>query len=202
MATVAQPVEQQDTAVLLERHRFNVDEYYKMLEAGILSEDDRVELVEGEIVDMAPIGVPHAQCVNRLTRLFSQLLLEEVIVQVQNPIRLNQQSEVQPDLALLKLRDYSRDQQHPGPEDVLLVIEVSDTTLVADQREKVPLYARSDISEVWIVNLPQELLEIYSQPQGGAYQITKKLKRGQSLKVLSFADVQLRVEEVVGEATT
>ncbi|HEX8598399.1 MAG TPA: Uma2 family endonuclease [Chloroflexia bacterium] len=185
-------------AVQPARYRFSVDEYYKMAEVGILSEDDRVELIEGEIVYMAPIGIRHAHCVDTLNRLFSQLLSKNVLVRVQNPIRLNADSEVQPDVALLRLRDYTKDQQHPGPDDVLLVIEVSDTTLSWDRREKVPLYARAGITEVWIVNLQQDRIEVYSQPEGGAYRTSRRLRRGQSVAVPGFAEAKVKVDDVLG----
>jgi Uma2 family endonuclease len=199
MATGAQRAErQQDIAVQPTRYRFSVDEYYKMAEAGILSEDDRVELIEGEIVEMAPIGIRHALCVDNLTRFFGLLLTGEARVRVQNPIRLTPDSEVQPDVTLLRLRDYSKDQQHPGPEDVLLVVEVSDTTLSWDRREKVPLYARAGIAEVWIVNLPQDRIEVYSEPEAGTYKTLRRLRRGQSVPVPGFAEAKLRVEDVLG----
>jgi Uma2 family endonuclease len=199
MATGAQQVEsQQEGEAQPRRRRFSIDEYYKMTEAGILSEDDRVELVEGEIVYMAPIGIRHAQCVDRLNRIFSRLLSENVMVRVQNPIRLGQDTEVQPDVALLRLRDYSKDQQHPGPEDVLLAVEVSDTTLLWDRREKIPLYARADIAEVWIVNLQQDRIEVYSQPEGGAYQTSRRLRRGQSLAVPGFLEAKVKIDDVLG----
>lgn len=198
MAIRAQPIErQQGKAVQPTRYRFSVDEYYKMAEVGILSEDDRVELIEGEIVYMAPIGVRHAQCVNNLTRIFSRLAVE-AILQVQNPIRLDQDSQPHPDVALLRLRDYTKDQQHPGPNDVLLVIEVSDTTLLWDRREKVPLYAQAGIPEVWIVNLQQDRIEVYSQPEGGAYQTSRRLKRGQSVAVPGFGEAKVNVDDVLG----
>lgn len=197
MATGAQQVEkQQESSVQPTRRRFTVDEYYKMAEAGILSEDDRVELIDGEVVKMAPIGIRHARCVNNLTRIFSRLA-DEALLQVQNPIRLNPASEVQPDVTLLRLRDYSKDQHHPGPEDVLLIVEVSDTTLLWDRREKIPLYARASIPEVWIVNLQQERIEAHSQPEGGAYKTVRRLRRGQSVAVLGFSEAKLRVEDVL-----
>ncbi|MDQ3928936.1 MAG: Uma2 family endonuclease [Chloroflexota bacterium] len=172
-----------------------------MAEAGILSEDDRVELIEGEILEMAPIGLRHARCVNNLTRAFSRLV-DQVVLQVQNPILLDPDSEVQPDITLLRLRDYSHDQQHPGPTDVLLAVEVSDTTLLWDRREKVPLYARAGIPEVWIVNLQQDRIELYSQPEGGAYQTTRRLRRGQSLAVPGAPNTKVKVDDVLGNSGT
>lgn len=198
MATGAQRAEKQEIAVQPTRYRFTVDEYHKMTEAGILSEDDRVELVEGEIVAMAPIGIRHAKCVDNLTELFGSVLAGKARLRVQNPIRLEPDTEVQPDVTLLRLRDYSHDQQHPGPRDVLLVVEVSDTTLLWDRREKVPLYAKAGIPEVWIVNLQQDRIEVYSQPESGNYQTSRRLKRGQSVAVPGFPEAKVKVEDVLG----
>ncbi len=179
-------------------HLFTVDELYRMLETGILSEDARVELIEGEIVDMAAIGIPHAACVDRLNRFLNRLLPEDVIVRVQNPIYLNQRSQPQPDLALLREQDYARREHHPGPGDVLLVIEVSDTTLAFDRKVKVPLYARAGIPEVWVVNLQEDSVEVYSRPDGGAYQEHQQLQRGQSVPIPGFTDLALAVDDVLG----
>jgi Uma2 family endonuclease len=179
-------------------HLFTVDEYYLMAEAGILSEDDRVELIEGEIIDMAAIGIKHALCVDRLTLLLIRLLPDEVMVRAQNPIYLDKYSEPQPDLALLKRRDYSQRKHHPGPGDVLLVIEVSDTTLTFDRKVKVPLYARAGIPEVWIVNLQEDTIEVHSQPDKGAYQEHQQLQRGQSVPISGFPDLSLVVDDVLG----
>lgn len=184
-------------AALPLKHRFNVDDYYRMAEAGILAEDARVELIEGEIVDMTPIGVRHALCVNRLNHLLSKLLAGEVIVSVQNPIHLDHHSEPQPDVTLLKLRDYSHDQQHPGADDVLLVIEVSDSTISVDQKVKLPLYARAGILEVWIVNLQQDRIEVYAQPESGAYRIIQPMSKGQSIQLPGSPGITLKVEDVL-----
>jgi Uma2 family endonuclease len=181
-----------------DRRRFNVDEYDKMVKSGILSEDDRVELIEGEIVNMAPIGLRHAQCVNNLSWLLSDLLPGKARVQVQNPVQLSQYSQVQPDITLLRFRDYTKDRQHLGPADVLLVVEVSDTTLIKDRQQKVPLYARAGIPEVWIVNLQQDRIEVHSQPVGGAYKTVRRLRRGQSVAVPGFAEAKVKVEDVLG----
>ena len=184
--------------VQTERYRFSVDEYDKIVELGILSDDARVELIEGEIVDMAPIGLRHALCVDNLTRLFSRLVSDEAIVRVQNPVRLNEYSQVQPDVTLLRLRDYSKDRQHPGPEDILLAVEVSDTTLIKDRRLKLPLYARAGTPEVWIVNIPQERIEVHSQPEGDGYKTVRRLRRGQSVAIPGFAEAIVKVDDVLG----
>lgn len=154
----------------LQRHRLTVAEYYRMAEAGILGEDDRVELIEGEIIDRAPIGSEHTSGVNRLNSLFIRNVGEQAIVSVQNPIRLNEYSEPEPDLALLRYRaDFYR-HAHPGPEDILLIVEVADSSLRYDLEVKLPLYARHGIPEVWIVDLEHWRLEIYRQPEGETYQ--------------------------------
>ena len=179
-------------------HRFSVDEYNKMGEIGILSEDDYVELIDGEIVELAPIGVRRAWCITNLTWIFSHLILDKVRLHVRNPIFLDQYTEVQPDVTLLRLRDYSKDQQHPGPEDVLLIVEVSDTMLSWYRRKKVPLYARAGIAEVWIVNLQQDRIEVYSQLEGGSYQTSRRLRRGQSVAMPGFAGAKVKVDDVLG----
>ncbi|MDQ3704885.1 MAG: Uma2 family endonuclease [Chloroflexota bacterium] len=178
--------------------RFSVDEYNKMGEVGIFSEDDRVELIRGEIVEMAPISVLHAWCVTNLTSVIFRLALDTVRLSVQNPIYLDQYSEALPDITLLRQRDYSRDTWHPGPDDVLLIVEVADTTVTWDRKVKVPLYAQTAIPEVWTVNLQQGSIEVHSRPEGGAYQTSRRLRRGQSLAVPGFAEARVKVDDVLG----
>jgi Uma2 family endonuclease len=130
----------------VKRRRFTVHDYHRMGEAGILHEDDRVELIEGEIVEMAAIGTRHFSCVNRLNRLLVMSVGDEAVISVQNPVRLNEHTELQPDLAVIRARDYR--ESLPEPDDVLLLIEVSDTTLAYDRGVKLPLYAKAGITEV------------------------------------------------------
>ena len=156
-------------AFLPQRHRLTVDQYYRMAEAGILKEDDRVELIEGEIIDMPPIGIDHAYFVNRLTSLFIQSVGLQANVSSQNPIRLNSRSEPQPDIALLRYREDFYRHTRPGPKDILLLVEVSDTTLRYDTEVKLPLYARHEIPEVWIVDLEHQRLEVFRRPEEGVY---------------------------------
>ena len=172
---------------------FDVDEYYAMAEAGILTEDDRVELLDGEIVTMAPIGSLHASCVDMLTRILVTHVGERAVVRVQNPVRLDSRTEPQPDVMLLKWGDYS--QGHPGPEDVLLLIEVSDTTVESDRGVKLPLYARSGIREVWIVDLPAQAVETYSEPEGGAYSRSGSVGLDGELSPAALGDVSLAVKQ-------
>jgi Uma2 family endonuclease len=136
------------------KHRLTRDEYYRMAETGILAPDARVELVEGEIIDMAPIGSPHAARVSRLAKIFTLALAERAIVNVQNPLVLNEYSEPEPDITVLRYREDFYAGGHPRPEDVLLVIEVADTSLQYDRDVKLPLYAAHGIPEYWLVDLP------------------------------------------------
>jgi Uma2 family endonuclease len=152
-----------------------------MAAAGVLSEDDRVELIEGEIVEMNPIGSRHAACVARLTEFFARSLGDQAIVWVQNPVQLSDFSEPLPDVTLLKRRDDFYAHANPQPGDVLLVIEVVDSSVEFDRDIKVPLYADAGISEVWLVNLPKETVEVYTQPVGDKYQEIRVVKRGGSL---------------------
>jgi hypothetical protein len=185
-------------AVLLLRRRFTVDEYHRMAEAGILAEDDRVELIEGEIVEMSPIGSRHAACVKRMTSLFYRQVGQKAIVSVQDSIRLTGHSEPQPDLALLKPRPDFYAKAHPGPEDVLLVVEVAETSPDYDRTVKVPLYARSGVPEVWLVDLAGEGVEVYRQPSPQGYREVRQARRGQRLTPEAFPDVELAVDDVLG----
>ena len=173
------------------RRLFNVDEYYAMVEAGILAEDDRVELLDGEIIAMAPIGSRHASCVDRLSEMLFQKLGRRATLRVQGPVRLDSSTEPQPDLLLLERRDYS--ETHPGPDDVLLLIEVSDTTAGFDRNEKLSLYARSGISEVWIVDLPAQSVGVYMEPTGSEYGSSRVVGRDGYLAPAAFGDVVLPV---------
>lgn len=153
-------------------HRITADEYHRMAEVGLLAPDARVELIEGEILEMAPIGLDHAGVVNQLNHLFVHAVADRAIVQIQGPARLSHYSEPQPELVLLKPRaDFYRT-AGAGPGDVYLVIEVSDTTLRYDLRKKVPLYARHEIPEVWIVDLPGSQLHVFRTPIEGQYRDT------------------------------
>lgn len=151
------------------KHRLNVGEYCRMAETGILAPDARVELINGEIIDMAPLGSKHAACVKRLGKLLNLRLDGTAIVSVQDPLRLSEFSEPEPDVALLKLRDDFYASAHPGPQDTLLVIEVADSSLEYDRDVKLPLYAAHGIPEVWLVDLEGKHLSTYREPSGNKY---------------------------------
>jgi Uma2 family endonuclease len=178
------------------RRRFTVHDYHRMGEAGILHEDDRVELIEGEIVEMAAIGTRHFTCVNQLNRLLVRGVGDAAIVSVQNPVRLDEHTEPQPDLAVLQTRDYR--ESLPMPEDVLLLIEVSDTTLAYDRGVKLPLYARAGIPEVWIVDLMGEVIERHTGPSGDGYGHVERLRRGEEIRSSALPGPDFRVEAVLG----
>jgi Uma2 family endonuclease len=146
-----------------------VEEYHRMAETGVLAPDARVELIEGEVLDMAPIGTRHAGVVKRLNALLSTALAGRAIVSVQDPIRLGHRSEPQPDLALLKPRDDFYARSLPTPADTLLVIEVADTTGAYDRQVKLPLYARHGVPELWIVDLEMSVLRVCRKPNGDNY---------------------------------
>ncbi|HEX8069660.1 MAG TPA: Uma2 family endonuclease [Pyrinomonadaceae bacterium] len=174
-------------SVRIAKYYFTVAQYERMAEVGVLSPDCRVELIEGEIVKMSPIGKRHAACVNRLNRLLGQALGTAAIVSVQNPIRLDDYSEPQPDVALLKPRADFYEQALPAPADVLLVIEVCDTTLEYDRQIKLPLYARAGLPEVWLVNLADEQIETYAHPAADAYQTNARHQRGADVQAHTIA---------------
>jgi Uma2 family endonuclease len=151
------------------RHRWTVADYHKMGKVGLLSQDARVELIDGEIVEMAPIGSQHAGQVNHLVGLLWNRLYGKAVITGQNPVLLGDYGEPQPDIAVLRWRDDYYKSAHPKPEDILLLIEVADTTARYDREVKVPLYARHNILEVWLLDLPQQHLEVYRDPADGKY---------------------------------
>ncbi|HET8655635.1 MAG TPA: Uma2 family endonuclease, partial [Longimicrobiaceae bacterium] len=169
------------TRVGLEQRLLTVDEFHAMARAGILTEDDRVELIDGKIITMTPIGGPHMGCVNRLTRLLVSRTLPEITVSVQNPVRLGLHQELQPDLALLRPRtDPGR---VPTAEDVILLIEVSDATLAKDREVKLPRYAAAGIPEVWIVALPERVIEVYRGQGQDGYAECRRAEAGDEVGV-------------------
>ncbi|MBI3156730.1 MAG: Uma2 family endonuclease [Burkholderiales bacterium] len=154
---------------LLRRHRLTVAQYHRMGEAGVLMPGARVELVEGEVVEMAPIGSRHAAAVKRLISMFSGLVADRTQLAAQAPLRLDDQSEPQPDLMLLAPREDFYAAAHPRPADVLLLVEVADTTSRYDREVKLPLYARHGVAEVWLVDLDEGLVHLLREPRDGRY---------------------------------
>jgi len=178
--------------------RFTMDEYYCMARAGILN-DDRVELLEGEIIQMAPIGGRHAACVDRLAEWFIPRLLDKAIVRIQGPGRFSPRSELQPDLLLLRFRADRYESAHPGPADILLLIEVSDSTLRYDRNVKLPLYANTGVPEVWIIDVERQRVHVSRQLQDGAYGSVATMSRTGSLAPAAFPDLVLPVAQLLGQ---
>ncbi len=185
-------------SVQVERHHFTVDEYYRMGDAGIFTEDDRVELIDGEIIRISPIGSRHAACVRRLDALLNRLFSRVAQVSAQNPIRISDFSEPQPDIALLSPRADFYAQGHPTPANVLLVIEVADTSVEYDREIKGPLYARAGIAEMWLVNLREDLVELYTNPAGGSYQSVRRAGRSESFTSQSLPGMTFSADEILG----
>lgn len=182
----------------LAKHWFSVEEYERMGRAGVFGGDARLELLEGEIYEISPIGSPHAACVDFLSSLLNRLFGDKFIVRVQNPVRLDDFSEPQPGIALLHWRDDFYRSAHPTPADVRLIIEVADSTVETDRSYKMPLYAKAGIPEAWIINLQDETIELYAEPVGGLYQSTKTFKRGEEAQAHTMADLRVEVADILG----
>lgn len=183
-------------AIQIMRRPFTVEDYARMRATGILAEDDRVELIDGEVRVMSPIGPLHAAIVKRLNLLLSRALPPTVILSVQDPIQLNDYSEPQPDLAVLHYREDFYAHAHPVVDDVLLVIEVSDTTLEYDRDEKLPRYAHANITEAWIVDVHSFTIEQYLQPRNGKYLVKQLVERGDTLTARAIVPLQIDIEDI------
>lgn len=180
------------------RRLFKVQEFDRMVEVGILTKGDRVELICGEIVEMSPIGRRHAACVRRLDSILSQKLANRAFVDTQNPVELGDRSEPQPDVVLLQPRPDFYESKHPQPRDIFLLIEVTDTTVETDRAVKIPLYAEDGISEVWLLAINEQCLEVYRQPSARGYLEMQKLYRGQIASIQAFPDIEIAVDEMLG----
>lgn len=181
------------------RRRFTVDEYHRMAKAGILGEDDRVELIDGEIVEMTPIGDRHAACVTRLQRLFERAVGDAAQVRVQQPLRSDPATEPQPDVALVRPKADFYASGSPQPADVLLLVAVAETSARYDRRVKVPLYARSAIPEVWLVDLEKGTVTVYRDPRPSGYRTARTVRGDDVLTPLAFPDLALAVADLVGQ---
>jgi Uma2 family endonuclease len=178
--------------------RFTVDEYYRMAELGIIGPEERVELIEGEIVEMPPIGPGHAGETNRLNHLLISRLASRMTISVQNPIRLALRLEPQPDLTLLRPRADYYSGAHPTAADILLVIEVAETSAHYDRSIKGDIYADHGIPEYWLVNLPKAQIEVYRDPSDDGYRDVRIVGHGDTLAPLAFPDAVFSVEELIG----
>ena len=176
-------------------YRFSVEEFYKLGEVGIFHPRDRVELLDGEIIVMSPIGLRHVQAVSWMIECFVDQRRRRYIVSPGNPVWLDEHSEPQPDMMLVpRVRKLER---HPRPDDVFLLVEVSDTSLAYDRERKLTAYAKAGVREYWIVNLQQDIFEVFRQPADGKYQVALTFAPGQTLSPLAFEDVTVPVADII-----
>ncbi|HZQ36978.1 MAG TPA: Uma2 family endonuclease [Dehalococcoidia bacterium] len=187
-------------AELVER-RFTLDEYERMVDAGIFDEDEHIELLDGKIVCMAAIGARHSVCVMDLHDWFYDRLRGRAKVRTQNPIRLPPRASPEPDVALVRLRADNYRSGHPNPEDVLLVIEVADSSLAIDRYKKLLLYAAAGIPETWIFDLNADRALVHREPRDGVYTNVTVVERGGPLSPLAFPELALALDELLGPPT-
>ena len=179
------------------RYRFSIEEYHQMAEAGIFTEDDRIELFDGEIIAMAAIGSPHAKAVSIQHHLLDQALGDRAIVRSQQPILLQPDSEPEPDITVVRARADWYASRHPGPEDIFLIIEVADTSLTYDRDTKIPRYGREGIPESWLWDLNGKRLFVYQDPGPDGYRSVTVLGRGDTVAPAAFPDVRITVDDVL-----
>jgi Uma2 family endonuclease len=182
----------------LPRRRLTVDEYYRMGEAGILARNERVELIEGELIEMAPIGSEHAGTVNKLAYALILAVGSQAVVSPQNPVRLANRTEPEPDFAVLQARADFYTLAHPTAQDVLLAIEVADSSLAYDSGLKRALYASRDIREFWIVNLVARVVEVYRNPSGDRYEWSATVEPSGVLEIEALPGVSISAKQIFG----
>jgi hypothetical protein len=179
------------------RWRFSVAKYHQLIAAGIFGEDDRVELIGGDLVMMSPIGSKHAATVKRMNRILNRLFQDRALIGVQDPLQLDDLSEPQPDLTILAPRGDDYATSHPTADETLLIIEVSDSTAGYDRDVKVRAYARAGIAETWLVDLSSDWIEVYREPSPAGYKLLRKALPGETVSPLAFPDVVLAVDDVI-----
>jgi len=184
-------------AVQIARWQFTVDDYHRMHATGILAEDDHVELMDGEVRRMSPIGPFHAAIVKRLNHLLSTGT-RDFIISVQDPIQLDDYSEPEPDIALVRFEPSYYAQNHPASRDIFLLIEVSDTSLDYDRNEKLPRYAEAHIPEVWLIDVEAERIEQYTSPLENQYTLRHSYKQGDHITSIVLPDITLAVGQIFG----
>lgn len=179
------------------RHRLTVQDYHRLGEAGVLGEDDRVELLEGQLVDMSPIGPRHAHVIDLLTESLVAAVGRRGRVRVQNPVVLDNRSEPQPDIVVARLPPGGYRAAHPRPEDVLLLIEVADSSFEFDSGAKLELYARAGIREVWIVDLTQNRVLVHRNPTGGSYASSTAVGMSGTLQLEALPDIAIPADTIL-----
>ncbi len=186
-------------SIQLARRTFTVEQFHQMDQMGFFAGDNRLELITGEIVEMSPIGSLHAAAVDRLIEIFSSSN-RRCIVRGQNPIRLDDATEPQPDVTLLRRRDDFYASAHPRPADVLLLVEVADTSIDYDREVKIPLYAQAAIAEVWLLNLNGPELVVYSQPVNGKYTAVRYPQPGDTVSLTQLPEATFPADQITGSA--
>ena len=177
---------------------FTVDEYCRMAEAGIFGPESRLELIEGEIIEMSPVGIRHISCVNRATELFASRLAGKMMLSVQNPVILSRYTMPQPDIVLARPREDFYSSKYIAPKDTFLAVEISDSTLRYDRNRKMPLYAKAGVPELWIENLQSDVILVYRDPGPTTYSTSLTLQRGESLTLAAFPEIAFRTDELLG----
>ncbi len=179
------------------RKLFTVDDYYKMAEAGVLREPHRTELINGEIIEMTPMGSRHA-VVSRVNEVFISLFKGKALLRPQLPLRLNDFNEPEPDIVLLRQQKDSYSAAHPGPSDVFLVMEISDSSLRYDRDVKLPVYAEACLPEVWILDLAADALLVYRNVIRRTYRTHLRFGRGESVSCFRFQQIPIEIDELLG----
>ncbi len=180
------------------RHKFTSEEYHLMGKAGIFRQDARLELIEGDIIEMAPIGSRHAACVKRTSSLMQPGRTASFVLGVQDPVQLSDGCEPQPDISILRYRSDYYAEAHPRPEDILLIIEVCDTTLEYDREHKVPMYARWQVPEVWLADLTGGRIEVYRDPGPDGYRRIFTAMGDDTLTPELLPQLRLTPREILG----
>ncbi|MEZ4943742.1 MAG: Uma2 family endonuclease [Saprospiraceae bacterium] len=179
----------------LTRHRFSIEDYHWMAQTGLLAVEQRTELLDGEIYDMSPVNSLHAAAVKRLNRLLSRLLGDAVLLSVQDPIALSGYSEPQPDIAVLQYRANFYAEAHPKPADILLIVEVADSSVFKDRNVKIPMYGTAAIPEVWLVNLENRTVKVFQKPVSGGYETNLVFAKGEVFT--SSIGLQIAVDQLL-----
>jgi Uma2 family endonuclease len=180
-----------------ERRKFTLEEYHRLGEMGFLGEDDRVELMDGEIIEMSPVGKKHNASINRNNRLLIRRLGDRAIVSVQNSVVILE-NEPLPDIAILQPNPTDYADRLATPEDILLMIEIADSSLAYDQEIKAPKYARAGVQELWVVDLNDDMVWVYRNPSEKGYLDLKAYQRGETITLLAFSDITLAVNDILG----
>jgi Uma2 family endonuclease len=187
-----------EAQVAVTPHRWTIDEYYRMAETGILEPEARVELIDGVVVDMTPIGPGHGGHVKRGNRVFTRLLGDQAIVSVQDSVVLGPRFGPEPDLALLRPRADDYTESNPTAADILLIVEIADSSLVYDRGAKALLYAQAGILDYWIVNLVDGQIEVHRDPSPAGYQTIESAQRGDAISLVAFPDISIAVTDILG----